>query len=72
MKIVVSHLANRVGSIKLPDGQHKQFEKDTLKKLFRVQIPGSAGEEITLYRQWLPSLIASVAQGKDWELSKCH
>jgi hypothetical protein len=39
--IVAKQATNVVSTIKLPDGQHTQTGKETLKELFRVNFPGS-------------------------------
>jgi hypothetical protein len=41
MKIMAKQATNKVSSIKLPDGQHTQSGKETLKELFRVHFPDS-------------------------------
>jgi hypothetical protein len=41
MKIMAKQATNRVSTIKLPDGQYTQTEKETLKELFRVHFPHS-------------------------------
>jgi hypothetical protein len=50
MGIMASQSANRVESIKLPDSQYTQSGKETLRELYRVHFPGSAGE-VTLEGQ---------------------
>jgi hypothetical protein len=70
MRIKASRSANRVESIKLLDGQYTQSGKETLRELYRVHFPGSAGEEVTLEGQGQPNLRAFAAHREDWELSK--
>jgi hypothetical protein len=41
MKIMAKQATNKVSTIKLPDGQHTQTGKETLKELFRVHFPDS-------------------------------
>jgi hypothetical protein len=41
MMIMAKQATNRVSTIKLPDDQYTQTEKETLKELFRVHPPGS-------------------------------
>jgi hypothetical protein len=38
-KIMAKQATNEVSTIKLPDGQHTQTGKETLKELFRVHFP---------------------------------
>jgi hypothetical protein len=48
MRIMASQLANRMGSIKPPDGRHTQSWKWTLEKRYRAHFPKSQrGEENT-------------------------
>jgi hypothetical protein len=70
MRIMASQSANRVESIKLLDGRYTQSGKETLRELYRVHFPGSAGEEVTLEGQGQPNLRAFAAHREDWELSK--
>jgi hypothetical protein len=48
MRIIACQSDNRVGSIKLPDGQYAQSGRQALKELYRVHFPKSAGEEVTV------------------------
>jgi hypothetical protein len=41
MKIMAKQATNKVSTIKLPNGQHTQTGKETLKELFRVHFPDS-------------------------------
>jgi hypothetical protein len=41
MNIMEQQTTNRISTIKLPDGQHTQTGKGTLKELFRVHFPDS-------------------------------
>jgi hypothetical protein len=41
MKIMAKQATNKVSTIKLPNGQHTQSGKETLKELFRVHFPDS-------------------------------
>jgi hypothetical protein len=41
MKIMAKQATNKVSAMKLPDGQHTQTGKETLKELFRVHFPDS-------------------------------
>jgi hypothetical protein len=59
-----------VESIKLLDGQYTQSGKETLRELYSVHFPGSAGEEVTLEEQGQLNLRAFAAHREDWELSK--
>jgi hypothetical protein len=59
-----------VGSIKLPEGQHKQSGKETLTELYRIHFPGSAGVEVTLEGHRQPNLRAFAVHTENWELSK--
>jgi hypothetical protein len=68
MKITPSQSANKVGSIKPPDGRYKQTGKVTQDEHYRVHFPSRRGE-VTTERQVRPSLRASVANREDWELS---
>ena len=70
MRIMGSQFANKVESIKLPDGQYTQSGRQTLRELYRVHFPGSAGEEVTLEGQGQPNLRAFAAHREDRELSK--
>jgi hypothetical protein len=70
MRIMASQLANRVESIQLLDGRYTQSGIETLREIYRVHFPGSAGEEVTLEGQGQPNLRASPAHRVDWELSK--
>jgi hypothetical protein len=48
---MASQSANKVGFIKIPNGQHKQTGKEILEELYRVHFPESVGEEGTLQGQ---------------------
>jgi hypothetical protein len=39
--IMAKQATNKFSTIKVPDGQHTQTEKETLKELFRVHFPDS-------------------------------
>jgi hypothetical protein len=65
MRIMASQSANRVESIKLLDDQNTQPGKETLKELYRIHFPGSAGEEVTLEGQGQPNLRAFAAHRED-------
>ena len=65
MTIIASQSANRMRSMKLPDGSYTQSGKETLKELHRVHFPGSAVEEMTLERQGQPNLTAFIAHKVD-------
>jgi hypothetical protein len=39
--IMAKQASNRVSTVKLPDGQHIQTRKETVKELFRVHFPDS-------------------------------
>jgi len=65
MTITASQPANRVKSIKLPDGWYTQSGKETPKELCRVHFPGSAVEEMTLEGQGQPNLRAFTAHKVD-------
>jgi hypothetical protein len=39
MKIMSKQVTNKVSTIKLPDGQHTQTGKETLKELFKSSLP---------------------------------
>jgi hypothetical protein len=41
VKFMAKQATNRVGSIKLPDGQYTQTEREALKELFRVYFPNA-------------------------------
>jgi hypothetical protein len=41
MRIMAKQVTNRVSTVKLPEGQHTQTGKETLKELFRVHFPDS-------------------------------
>jgi hypothetical protein len=41
MKIMAKQATNKISAIKLPDGQHTQTGKETLKELFRIHFPDS-------------------------------
>jgi hypothetical protein len=41
MKVVTKQATSRVSTFKLPDGQHTQTGRETLKELFRVHFPDS-------------------------------
>jgi hypothetical protein len=41
MKIMAKLVTNKVSTIKLPNGQHTETGKETLKELFRVHFPDS-------------------------------
>jgi hypothetical protein len=41
VKIMAKQATNKVSTIKLPDGQHTQTGKETLKEMFRVHFPDS-------------------------------
>jgi hypothetical protein len=47
MRIMAGQSDNRVGSIKLPDGQYTQSGRQALKELHRVHFPKSAEVEVT-------------------------
>jgi hypothetical protein len=49
---------------------YTQSGKKTLRELYIVHSPGSAGEEVTLEGQGQPNLRVSAAHKEDWELSK--
>jgi hypothetical protein len=55
MRIMASHSANTVCSIKLHNGGHKQAGIDTLKEIYRVHLPGSDTEKVTWQRQGQPN-----------------
>jgi hypothetical protein len=70
MRIMANQSANKVGSIKLPNGHHTQPGIETLRKLYRVSFPGAtAGETIEL-RRGQPNLGTFIAHREDWELPK--
>jgi hypothetical protein len=70
MWIMANQSANKVGSIKLPNGHHTQAGIETLRELYRVHFPGSAAGETTELRQGEPNLGTFIAHREDWELSK--
>jgi hypothetical protein len=70
MRIIASQSANRVESIKLLNGQYTQTGKKTLRELYRVHSPGSAGEEVTLEGHGQPNLRAFAVHWEDWKLVK--
>jgi hypothetical protein len=67
-RIMASQSNNRVGSIKIPDGQYTQSGKETLRELYRIHFIGSAGVEVTLEGHRQPNLRAFAAYSE--ELSK--
>jgi hypothetical protein len=69
MRIMGSHSANRMESVKLPGGRFTQSGK-TLRELYRIHFPGSAGEEVSLEGQGQPNLRAFAVHREDLELSK--
>jgi hypothetical protein len=68
MRIMANQSANKVDSIKLPNGRHTQAGIETLRKLYRAHFPGSAAGETTKLRQGQPNLGTFIAH--NWELSK--
>jgi hypothetical protein len=70
MRIMASQLASRVESIKLLECRYTQSVKETLRELYGVHFPGSAGEEVTSEGQGQPNLRAFAGHREDWELSK--
>jgi hypothetical protein len=70
MRMMANLSANKVGSIKLPNGCHTQAWIETPRELYRVHFPGAtAGETIEL-RQGQPNMGIFIAHRDDWELSK--
>jgi hypothetical protein len=47
MRIMAGRSDNRVGSIKLPDGQYTQSGREALKELYRVHFPKFFEVEVT-------------------------
>jgi hypothetical protein len=70
--MIASQSANTVKSIKLLDGQYGQSEKQTLRELYRVHFPGSAGKEVTLEGQGQPKLSICRSQGGPGTVYKGH
>jgi hypothetical protein len=73
MKIMAKQATNKVSTIKLPDGQHTQSRKETLKQLFRVHFPDSKliddsgdGEG-----QQNLGICECITNRGDWDLAKC-
>jgi hypothetical protein len=70
MRIMANESANRVGSIKLPNGCHTQAGIETLRELYRVHFPGAPAGETIEIRQGQPKLGTFIAHRENWELSK--
>jgi hypothetical protein len=70
MRSMANQLANKVGSIKLPNCCHTQAGIATLRELYRVHFPGAAVGETIKLRQGQPNLGTFIAHREDWELSK--
>jgi hypothetical protein len=70
MRIIANQLANKVGSIKLPNGHPIQAGIETLKELYRVHFPGSTPGETTEQRQRQLKLGTFTALRGERELSK--
>jgi hypothetical protein len=70
MRIMTNQSANKVGSIKIPNGCHTQAGIETLRELYRVHFLGAAAGETTELRQGQPNLGTFIAHREDWELSK--
>jgi hypothetical protein len=70
MRFMANQLANKVGSIKLPNGCHTQAGIETLRELYRVHFPGAAAGGRTELRQGQPNLGTFIVHREDWELSK--
>jgi hypothetical protein len=70
MRIMANQSANKVGSIKLPNGHHTQAGIETLWEVYRVHFLGSAAGETTELRQGQLNLETFIAHREDWKLSK--
>ena len=70
MRILANQSANKVGSIKLPNGCHTQTGIETLKELYRAHFSGATAGETVEIRQGQPNLGTFIAHREDWELSK--
>jgi hypothetical protein len=63
MMIMANQSANKVGSIKLPNGCHTQAGIETLKELYRVYFPGATAGETVEIRQGQPNWGHSLQTG---------
>jgi hypothetical protein len=70
MRIMAKQLANKEGSITLPNGRHIQAGTETLTELHRVHLPGSTAGETTEQRLGQPNLGKFTAHREDWEQPK--
>jgi hypothetical protein len=74
MKIMAKQTTNKVSTIKLPNGQHTQTGKETLKELFRVHFPDSKLTD-DLYDdeedQQNLGICQCIMNRGDWNLTKC-
>jgi hypothetical protein len=71
MKIMAKQATNKVSIIKLPNGQHTETGKETLRELFRVHLPDSKlidsgdGQD-----QQNLGICERITNRGDWELAK--
>jgi hypothetical protein len=72
MKIIAKQATNKVSTIKLPNGQHTQKGKETLKELFRVHFPDSklVDDSDDGQDQQNLGVCERITNRGDWDLSK--
>jgi hypothetical protein len=72
MKIMAKQGTNKVSTVKLPDGQHTQTGKETLKELFRVHFLDSKLIDDSGDGQGLQNLgiCECITNRGDWNLAK--
>jgi hypothetical protein len=73
VKIMAKQATNKVSAIKLPNGQHTQTGKETLKELFRVHFPDSKliDDSGDAQDQQNLGICEHITNRGDWDLAKC-
>jgi hypothetical protein len=74
MRIMAKQATNRVSTVKLPDCQHTQTGKETLKDLFRVHFPDSKLIDDSYddgQGQQNLGKCECITNRADWNLAKC-